>query len=146
MGYSSGGLRGPLTARALLPCRALRDNGYMPWIGNNTLEEILVPSAARTTSSSLESGEDYAPIDRLRAQLDVTAASGTTPSMTVVIESTLDGTNWDALGTFAAKTAAGREVITINPVIGRRVRARWTITGTTPSFTFSVRVQGEGDD
>lgn len=118
----------------------------MPWIDDSTLEETLVPSAARTTSSSIESGEDYGPVDRLRAQLNVTAASGTTPNLVVVIESTLDGTNWDALGTFAAKTAAGREVITINPVIGRRVRARWTITGTTPSFTFSVLMQGEGDD
>lgn len=119
---------------------------YMPWIGDNVLEETLVPSAARTTNSQIESGEDYGAIDRLRAQLDVTAASGTTPSMTVVIESTIDGTNWDALGTFAAKTAVAREVITINPVIGRRIRARWTITGTTPSFTFSVKLQGEGDD
>jgi hypothetical protein len=118
----------------------------MPWIDDSTLEEVLVPSAARTTNSQIESSEDYGPIDRLRAQLDVTAVSGTTPSMTVVVESTLDGTNWDALGTFAAKTAAGREVITINPLIGRRIRARWTITGTTPSFTFSVRMQGEGDD
>lgn len=118
----------------------------MPWIGNNLLEETLVPSAARTTNSQIESGEDYGAIDRLRAQLNVTAASGTTPSMTVVLESTLDGVNWDTLGTFAAKTAAGREVITINPVIGRRLRARWTITGTTPSFTFSVLIQGEGDD
>ena len=118
----------------------------MPWTGDSYLEEILVPSAARTTNGSQESGEDYSPIDRLRAQLDVTAASGTTPNLVVVLESTLDGTNWDTLGSFAAKTAAGREVITINPVIGKRFRARWTITGTTPSFTFSVRIQGEGDD
>lgn len=116
----------------------------MPWTGD-VLEETLVPSAARTTAGSAESGENYAPINRLRAQLDVTAASGTTPNLTVFVEGTLDGTNWDALGTFAAKTAAGREVITVNPVIGTRLRVRWAITGTTPSFTFSVRVQGEAD-
>jgi len=119
----------------------------MPWTGP-ILEETTVPSAARTTAGSIESGEDFAPINRLRAQLDVTAASGTTPNLTVFIESTLDGTNWDTLpdGTFAAKTAVGREVINLTaPVVARRVRVRWAITGTTPSFTFSVRLQGEAD-
>lgn len=118
----------------------------MPWTGDNYLEETLVPSAARTTSSQVESGENYGLIDRLRAQLNVTAASGTTPNLAVFVETTVDGTNWDAVGTFAAKTAAGREVITVNPLIGSRVRVRWAITGTTPSFTFEVRLQGEGDD
>lgn len=119
----------------------------MPWSGD-VFEETLVASAARTTSGSAESGEEWGAIDRIRAQLDVTAASGTTPSLAVFVESTLDGTNWDTLpgGTFAAKTAAGREVITLTtPVIARRVRVRWAITGTTPSFTFSVRLQGEKD-
>jgi hypothetical protein len=118
----------------------------MPWSGDNFLDDLVVPSAARTTSGNVESGENYAAIDRLRAQLNVTAASGTTPNLTAFVESTLDGVNWDAVGTFAAKTAAGREVITINPLIGSRVRVRWVITGTTPSFTFEVRLQGEGDD
>jgi hypothetical protein len=119
----------------------------MPWSGD-VLEEVLVPSAARTTSSQIESGEDYGEVDRVRAQLDVTAASGTTPNLTVFVESTLDGTNWDVLpgGTFAAKTAAGREVINLTaPVVARRLRVRWAITGTTPSFTFSVRIMGEKD-
>lgn len=119
----------------------------MPWSGD-VLEEILLPSAARTTSGSAESGEDWGEIDRIRAQIDVTAASGTTPNLTAFIESTLDGTNWDALpgGTFAAKTAVGREVINLTaPVVARRLRVRWVITGTTPSFTFSVRVMGEKD-
>lgn len=117
----------------------------MPWISDTYLEETLVPSAARTTSGSTESGENYSSIDRLRAQLDVTAASGTTPNLTAFVETTVDGTNWDAVGTFTAKTAAGREVITVNPLIGSRLRVRWVITGTTPSFTFSVKLQGEGD-
>ncbi len=117
----------------------------MPWYGE-TYEEILLPSAARTTGGNAESGEGWGDMDRVKAQLDVTAASGTTPNLTAFIETTMDdGGNWDVVGTFAAKTAAGREVITINPWIGRRLRVRWVITGTTPSFTFSVRVQAEKD-
>lgn len=116
----------------------------MPWTGE-TYEEILVPSAARTANGSLETSEPFGDMDRVRAQLNVTAASGTTPSLAVTIESTVDGVNWDAQGTFSAKTAAGREVITINPWIGRRLRARWVLTGTTPSFTFDVTIQAEKD-
>src|ERR1044072_4958083 len=99
----------------------------MPWSGD-VFEETLVPSAARTTSGSLESGDDWGEIDRVRAQLEGTAAFGTTPHLTVSVESTADGTNWPVLpgGPFAAKTAAGREVINLtSPVIARRVRVRW---------------------
>lgn len=100
--------------------------------------DTLVASAARTTSgeSAVLSGFDDA--DTLRAQLNVTAASGTTPSLTVLIEDTLDGTNWNTVGSFSAKTAAGREVINASGPFANDIRVRWTITGTTPSFTFSV--------
>lgn len=100
-------------------------------------------SAARTTSgdSGTQSGFESASV--LRAQLDVTAASGTTPSVTVLLEDTLDGTNWNTVGTFAAKTATGREVISVATPFTDRLRAKWTISGTTPSFTFSVLVYAE---
>lgn len=115
----------------------------MPWSAG-VLEDTIVPSAARTTGGTAVSGESYAPIDNIRAQLDVTAASGTTPNLTVFVETTVDDVNWDVIGTFAAKTAVGREVITIGNLIGTEVRIRWVITGTTPSFTFAVKLVGEG--
>jgi len=74
----------------------------------------------------------------LRVQLDVTAVSGTSPTLDVVIEDTLDGVNWNTVGTFAQKTAVGREVINITTPFADRVRCRFTIGGTSPSFTFSV--------
>jgi hypothetical protein len=114
----------------------------MPWIGN-VLDDLVVPSAARTTSSQTVSGESWDKIEDIRAQIDVTAASGTTPNLAAFVETTIDGTNWDVVGTFAAKTGVAREVITINNFVGRQLRVRWAITGTTPSFTFSVRLQGE---
>lgn len=114
----------------------------MPWTAG-VLEETLVPSAARTTGGTAVSGESYGNIEDVRAQLEVTAASGTTPNLTAFVETTVDGTNWDVVGTFAAKTAAGREVITITNLVGNNLRVRWVITGTTPSFTFSVKIVGE---
>jgi hypothetical protein len=82
----------------------------------------------------------------LIVQSDVTAVSGTTPSLTVIIEDSVDGgVNWNTVVAFTAQTAVGRAVQRLGltaatwPFNPRRVRARWTIAGTTPSFTFSVK-------
>ena len=109
-----------------------------------TSTDTLVPSAARTAAGDSGAWYGYGAVKTLRAQLDVTAASGTTPNLTAFVEDTLDGTNWNVIGTFAAKTAAGREVINIETPFGEQVRVRWVITGTTPSFTFAVLVFAQG--
>jgi hypothetical protein len=74
----------------------------------------------------------------MRAQLNVTAASGTTPTLDVVIEDSIDGTNWNVVGTFAQKVTTGREAINVTVPFANNLRVRWTIAGTTPSFTFAV--------
>lgn len=108
-------------------------------------EEEVVASAARTTTGNSGIITGYGPTKQLRAQLNVSAASGTTPNLVVLIEDTLDGTNWNTVGTYAAKTAAGREVINVTVPFADRLRVSWTITGTTPSFTFNVIVASEVD-
>lgn len=105
--------------------------------------ETLVASAARTTTGASALSEGWGNASKIRAQLNVSAASGTTPSLTVLIEDTLDGTTWNTVGTFAAKTTAGREVISITSPFSDRIRVSWTITGTTPSFTFDVVTYSE---
>lgn len=101
-------------------------------------------SAARGASGDSGPQSGYEVSDTLRAQLDVTAASGTTPTLNVVLEDTLDGgATWNTVGTFAQRTAAGREVVNITTPFTDRLRARWTVGGTTPSFTFSVVVYAE---
>lgn len=106
-------------------------------------EERIVASAARTASGNGGVLAGYGPARQLRAQLDVTAAGGVSPTLDVVIEDTLDGTTWNTVGTFGPKTAAGREVINITTPFADRLRARWTVGGTTPSFTFSVDLIAE---
>lgn len=97
-----------------------------------------VASAARTASGDSGALRGYGVADTLRVQLDVTAGSGTTPTLNVVVEDSLDGTNWNTIGSFAQKAAAGREVINITSPFGENIRYRWTIGGTTPSFSFSI--------
>ncbi len=76
--------------------------------------------------------------ESVRAQLNVTAATGTSPTLSVLIEDSLDGINYNTIGTFAQKTAAGREIINITTPFSENLRVSWAIAGTSASFTFSV--------
>lgn len=102
-------------------------------------EMELLASAARTATGNSQTISGLGPAKTLRVQLDVTAASGTSPTLDVVIEDTLDGTNFNTIGTFTQKTAAGRQVVDITSPFADRIRVRYTIGGTGPSFTFSVK-------
>lgn len=105
--------------------------------------DTVAASAARTSSGSSAVTDGWGATATLRAQSDVTAVSGTVPTLDVVLEDTLDGVNYNTIGTFAQKVAAGREVINITSTFTNRIRARWTIGGTSPSFTFSIIVYSE---
>lgn len=72
--------------------------------------------------------------------LQVFAASGTTPSITVVLQHSADNVTYADLATFTAQTAVNGEYITVaaGTTVNRYLRARWTISGTTPSFNFNL--------
>lgn len=68
--------------------------------------------------------------------LDVLSVSGTgSPTLTLRVQGSVDGsTNWSTLGTFTAVTAAGSQELRL--VGGQRyLRADYTVSGSTPSFT-----------
>lgn len=113
--------------------------GFPDVYASGYVEDQLVASAARTTSGDSGILSGFGPASGLRCQLEVTAASGTTPTLNVVIEDTLDGTTWNVIGTHPQLTAAGRNIVDITGLFANRIRVRWTIGGTTPSFTFNVR-------
>ena len=97
----------------------------------------LASSAARTATGT-GAAVEVADRGSVRLLLDVTAASGTTPTLDVTIETSYDGsTGWTSLGTFTQKTAVSSQRKNFGGA-DRFVRASWTIGGTTPSFTFSV--------
>ncbi len=102
-------------------------------------EDELVASAARTASGDSGVSFGWGGASTLRLQLDVTAASGTSPTLNVVVEDTLDGATWNTIATFAQRVAAGREVVNVTAPFSERIRVRWTVGGTSPSFTFGVR-------
>ena len=107
-----------------------------------TIPEGLVPSAAKTASGQSDPIEASEYIEG-QALLDVTAVSGTNPTLDVVIETSADKAGWFTHATFSQKTGTAKDLKLLSNV-GKYLRARWTIGGTTPSFTFSVALVGKG--
>jgi len=75
------------------------------------------------------------------AHLHITAVSGTTPSMTVTIEHSTNDSTWSTLGSFSPATAIGSQILTVSGTVNRYVRAAYTISGTTPSFTTLIALE-----
>ncbi len=97
----------------------------------------IIETLARTTSGS--SGNIQASGgESIRAQLSVTSVSGTSPTLNVLIEDTLDGINFNTIAAFTQKTSPGREVLNITAPFAETLRASWTIAGSNPNFSFSV--------
>lgn len=103
--------------------------------------DTVFPAAARTATTT--SGVFVADTSKLVCHLNVTAVSGTSPSMTVKLQDSSDGTNWVDIpsAAFTAATATGTQRLVVSDV-GTMVRAVATITGTTPSFTFDLTAVG----
>lgn len=107
----------------------------------NGLDVLASGPKSAAGDSGIKGG--YGATKTLRVQLNVTAVTGVAPTLDVVLEDTIDGTNFNVVGTFAQKTASGREVINITTPYTDSIRARWSVGGTTPSFDFTVRVYSE---
>ena len=110
--------------------------------GSVSEELELFASAARTATANGTTLGIGAGKRKVTGYLDVTAASGTSPTLDAKLQDSVDnGTTWTDIdgGTFAQKTAAGQEYIT---VLCRRaanaIRAVATIGGGSPSFTFGL--------
>lgn len=128
----------------------------------------LVASAARTADGNSGSITDFP--DNLHSAefiVDVTAASGTSPTLDLAIENSPDeGTTFYTAFRWAqitgtgprrlvvrllASDAGGEASIPLDPTGGalsascplsKTIRVRWNIGGTNPSFTFAVHALG----
>lgn len=73
-----------------------------------------------------------------RLTLNVTAASGTTPSITVNVQTSPDGSSWTTVASFTAATAVSATSKVFGP-LDRYMRAQWAApSGATPSFNFNI--------
>ena len=101
--------------------------------------ETLLASAQQDATAAAPLASGFGKADTLRAQIEVTAKEGTNPTLDVLIEDTLDGTNWNTIKAFAQLVTTGLEVVDITTPFSDNLRVSWTIGGTdTPKFTFEV--------
>jgi hypothetical protein len=92
----------------------------------------------------------FAPHDELRCDLNVTAITGTAPTIQFFVEHTPDGgTSWFSVGNTAVISTAGSAALTLtakgtaNSAFGLSGRLRWAVGGTTPSITFTAFIIGK---
>lgn len=100
---------------------------------------VVHPSAARTATGQTGAIPTNTG-DKVSLFLNVTAATGTTPTLTVSVEWSVDGTNFGPAETpdaFTQVTAQGAKVKAFDAK-APYYRVVYTIGGTTPSFTFTV--------
>lgn len=123
-----------------MPATRQKDSSFIPYS-----EDVLVSSAARTTSSQTASLTGFGAASKLLLYRKVTAFAGTTPTLDVVLEDSLDsGATWRTIATFPQKvnsTFAATDFQQVLPsaLFADTVRVRWTIGGSAgQSFTFSV--------
>lgn len=110
-------------------------------------------SAARTTTGNSDALTKPAGARGVYLMLNITAASGTTPTLDVTVERYDHVSNsWIAIpgAALAQKTTTGADDLIIYPGIAEtanrsvsdalleELRVVWTIAGTTPSFTFTI--------
>lgn len=112
----------------------------------------ILASAARTASGdsgpislfeALRISPEEQDVDRLNLLVNVSAVGGVSPSITLAVQWSHDGTTFfaaDPADTFAAMTAVGGAVKTFT-IKGPFYRLVWTLAGTAPSITFSVSEQ-----
>lgn len=104
-------------------------------------QDVTVLASGAVTATGTSTGIDVGGAGTLRAQVVVTAATGTTPSLTVTIQTSHDNgatDTWRTAGAaYTALTAAGSSPYQCFTV-DRYVRASYAVSGTTPNITFSI--------
>lgn len=127
-------LKGAVEIDSTYTARGAVDDGYL----------LVSPTTFLTVSGSSSVLDDTlttgATLGGCAAQLHVLSASGTTPSLTMTISSSPDGTTWTPLLAFTAMTKPGsqRLVLPVGNNIDQQIKATWTISGTTPKFSAVV--------
>lgn len=117
----------------------------------NRTVSLIAAGTVITATGSGTAATGFGPADLLRATVNCTPLTGTTPSFTFKVQDSIDGVVWNDLMTFTALTAAGSQTLNYAEVraasaqaFGDQLRASYTVTGTTPSGTCGLTVFAQG--
>ena len=107
--------------------------------------ELQLHALGAETTTGAGSAIDVRDMARLVVYLFVTAVTGTSPTLDVVVQDSPDGTTWTNLASFTQVTATGEQAARPVTPFGNYIRVAWTIAGTSPSFTFSCPAVARGE-
>lgn len=100
---------------------------------------VLQSGASAVTANGQSSGVDVSRFTEGLLLINTTAVSGTTPSLTLSVE-TLDpvtNTWFTHPVSISAINSVSKTVVQLTN-FGHQIRLKWTVGGTNPSFTFSA--------
>ncbi len=105
--------------------------------------KIVVGANGAVTATQTSSKVNAGNYGTAKAFLNITAVSGTTPTLVVKFQDSADNTNWVdvASGAFSSQNATGTNSLVLSNV-GPYLRAVQTVGGTSPSFTYDLAVSG----
>ncbi len=139
-----------VTPTGIYPGMALIDPiSGNPYAVGSSGGAILNQASAAQTANGVSGNLSVIGYRELLVAANVTAVAGTTPTLTLALDSLGADGVWYTLWTSTAVTAVGQTVAHLgvgaatNVAFGATVRLRWTIGGATPSFTFSVSMIGK---
>lgn len=106
--------------------------------------EIILSSAVRTTSGN-SNAVSVSFFRELVVHLNVTANSGTLPTLDIKFQDSIDAVNWVDVpsGAFTQITTTNGLRRLILPVVGHFIRAVYTLGGASPSYTFDLQISGK---
>jgi len=110
---------------------------------------LLNQASAAQTASGMSATLAVGAYREMLVAVNVSAVAGTSPTLTLAVDSLGADGVWYTLWTSASITAVGQTIASLgveaptNTAFGASVRLRWTIGGTTPSFTFSASIIGK---
>ena len=108
-------------------------------ISSSFSSDVVLASAARTATGNSGLLTSYGWARQLIMQVAVTASSGTVPTLDVILEATMDGgTTFRTLMTFTQVVGITSQTIAYELPFSDTLRVKYTIGGTTPSFTFAT--------
>lgn len=93
--------------------------------------------AATLTATAASNVIELGDRNSMRLDLVVSAASGTSPTLDIAVQTSPDGTTWTTVASFAQQTAAATVHKLFAP-LDRFVRCNNVVGGTSPSFTFQI--------
>lgn len=106
--------------------------------------EVVIKLSSATTANGQGASQDVGQFSEGLLLIDITAVSGTSPTLDIAAQTKINGTWVDIPGvTIAQQTAVNTLAVALTN-FGKDIRLDMTVGGTTPSFTFSAHLLVKG--